>query len=710
MLSSTSSLKTVLEYVNSDSEHGLYLPNIQRNFVWDEKRIIDLLDSIVQGYPIPSLLIWITAEKIYQRSFIRDFSESDSGRSFQLPPSSRARTNLVLDGQQRLQSLYISIHGTLNGKYLYINLNSSHDQKGHRYQFKFMTPEDAESSEEYWVQLSEIVSENSRKFSIDKYVERFSVSDDTTRARMRSVVEAVLHAYNKGESPMPFKFINDDFSYEEVAEIFIRYNKGGKPLTKPDFLFSLGLVKWPELEKNVTKLERDIRRDDYNIDRDFILKALIYALELGVNYSIKVFQKDENIALIKGSWVPFAEAVLSVFDFLKSKTIFKHPNNLKAPNRLLPFIYFRLHFKAQWDELLRDEDYLASLITAFMMTGLNQDDSESAQVRALIKEHRSIHPEIFVDFLRSRRRSFQTIAEEIVKKTYYQKKGYEDFLVLSIIHHDIGVWATYKGNALQKDHIFPDTKLRSSSAYDSDINQLTNLMLLRSEINKKKRDKNPYNWLSEQNEDFFERNLIPKDSNLWKLENYSLFIETRKKLLIQRLSAYFHKVNQRLPQGRLPAESQALFGGREKKGAIFYTAQATEVRRHMAQLDDNELCEHLNRAFTGKGTFIWRPTSLRQAFMDAATTGKFRIPWSVVKKRMGAVSEDIISQAFELLGSGDLDLKDIRYQINAALDNDQIYWLKIFRADLKQAGELDEVLNRIRMNVAGSRLRAKVTT
>ena len=41
----------------------MYLPEIQRNFVWHEEQIENLIDSIIMGYPIGTLLFWKTTKK-----------------------------------------------------------------------------------------------------------------------------------------------------------------------------------------------------------------------------------------------------------------------------------------------------------------------------------------------------------------------------------------------------------------------------------------------------------------------------------------------------------------------------------------------------------------------------------------------------------------------------------------------------------------------
>jgi uncharacterized protein with ParB-like and HNH nuclease domain len=111
----------------------VYLPAIQREFVWGYDRIERLFDSIMCDYPIGSFLFWRLEQEqkddwpIYE--FIRDFNEETPHN----PPASMAGITkdieLVVDGQQRITSLFIGLRGLYRHFYyrwrdtkLYLNL------------------------------------------------------------------------------------------------------------------------------------------------------------------------------------------------------------------------------------------------------------------------------------------------------------------------------------------------------------------------------------------------------------------------------------------------------------------------------------------------------------------------------------------------------------------------------------------------------------
>jgi hypothetical protein len=150
-----------------DRTRPLLLPAIQRRFVWEPKRICDLFDSILQGYPIGTFLFWeIEDERRHEYAFyefIREYSEHEDGcynptAERNLPPGVTG----VLDGQQRLNSMLIALCGSycqfIGGqgyharrqssyieKWLHFCLNADNNEENETLiRFKFLTREEAD--------------------------------------------------------------------------------------------------------------------------------------------------------------------------------------------------------------------------------------------------------------------------------------------------------------------------------------------------------------------------------------------------------------------------------------------------------------------------------------------------------------------------------------------------------------------------------------
>jgi uncharacterized protein with ParB-like and HNH nuclease domain len=108
---------TIKEAMQRIGAKKLYLPAIQRKFVWDAPKVEKLFDSIMRDYPIGTFLFWMVEEakkndySYYE--FIRDFHQRDNWKNkIAAKPHLPDELVGVLDGQQRLNSMFVALQGT----------------------------------------------------------------------------------------------------------------------------------------------------------------------------------------------------------------------------------------------------------------------------------------------------------------------------------------------------------------------------------------------------------------------------------------------------------------------------------------------------------------------------------------------------------------------------------------------------------------------
>lgn len=94
-------LETILAEVKSGD---LVIPEFQRPFVWDDERRLKLLDSIVKGIPIGSLLVW--------RTNSRDLHTYDQVGGVELtgPRNGAEKISYLIDGHQRVSTLFGALY------------------------------------------------------------------------------------------------------------------------------------------------------------------------------------------------------------------------------------------------------------------------------------------------------------------------------------------------------------------------------------------------------------------------------------------------------------------------------------------------------------------------------------------------------------------------------------------------------------------------
>jgi Protein of unknown function DUF262 len=109
-------LKTLLGSAGKSEDATLLIPDLQRPYVWQPSQVIVLVDSLIRGWPFGTLLTWKVKPDDPARELARFFwcvvdrvSEEEGEQiSMKHPP---ATFRMVLDGQQRIQSLLLALGG-----------------------------------------------------------------------------------------------------------------------------------------------------------------------------------------------------------------------------------------------------------------------------------------------------------------------------------------------------------------------------------------------------------------------------------------------------------------------------------------------------------------------------------------------------------------------------------------------------------------------
>lgn len=229
-----------LTHIIEDIRHGkIALPDIQRPFVWSNAKVRDLMDSMYRGYPVGTLMFWETGAEVGTRQI-------GGG------PSDRAARLLIVDGQQRVTSLYAIMTGAEV-------LTQDFRRKRIRLAFSPIT----ESFE-----VTDAAIEKDPSFVSDITELWGGAYRTVTRAFFQRLQEArgtefshndhdVLEAkIDRVRDLKDFRFqvieLGETAGEEQVAEIFVRINSEGVQLNQADFILTLMSVYW---EKGRRELE-----------------------------------------------------------------------------------------------------------------------------------------------------------------------------------------------------------------------------------------------------------------------------------------------------------------------------------------------------------------------------------------------------------------------------------------------------------------------
>lgn len=250
----------IIRQVNRD----IYLPAIQREFVWGTDRIERLFDSIMADFPIGSFLYWKLEQKnkdewpVYE--FIRDFD----GESPHNSPANMAGITkditLVLDGQQRITSLLIGLKGSYRYFYyrwrktrLYLNLlkpptPNEDNPEELAYGFAFRESGDpGGDAPQFWYPVGRILDfEDAEDAKADMRPKLAGLPDDQRDNANRLIGR--LH--NRIHTTLAGNYYQEQSQdYDKVLQVFVRANSAGQPLEYSDLLLATATAKWETLDE-----------------------------------------------------------------------------------------------------------------------------------------------------------------------------------------------------------------------------------------------------------------------------------------------------------------------------------------------------------------------------------------------------------------------------------------------------------------------------
>lgn len=550
--------KIVRALNDAESNGGLWLPNIQRPFVWSEAQIERLFDSIMREYPISTLLVWRTREPIKHRRFISDWKDSLKVSDAYVMENNDAK-GMVLDGQQRLQSLIIGLAGSYNGKELHFDVLSGGKASPEdiRYRFRFLP---AATAQWPWVRFKDVLRDMSRGRKLPMEVAQElcdhaqpGLSDEEARCVQKNIARA-QHEFiiDENISYQLLDGVDDPEAYttEDVVEIFIRANSGGTRLGKSDLLFSLLASDWALADEEMEELLEELNRTGYGFDRDFVLKSCLVMLGQGAKYEVTKFRKPEVREAFVAHWAELSDAIKAVRDFLHGKTFLKSDKAVPSYLGLIPLIYLRYQYPDQWKGTAGREDY----VLRTMLTGAFSGTPDNLIDRCVksIDEHKAFDLDEVFHIIRSDGRSLEVTPDTILGTRYGRPLSH---LIFNLWYRSFDYEPALEDSLPQQDHIFPQHFLNAQREVNPETgrlrktywaeeqHQIANLALLTAKENgfQGKSGELPETWIPKQLKDdpeFLDRHLIPGDPELWKAENFRKFIEARRELILERFKPY----------------------------------------------------------------------------------------------------------------------------------------------------------------------------
>ncbi len=552
------SIKNVVDELNV----RYFLPDIQREYVWlkkaDEKKIEQLFDSILRGYPIGSFLFW----KLQKEDIAKSDEQDEKKLNFQLyqfitnyderkPHNEkicieqirRDDLYIVLDGQQRLTSFYIRLKGTrtlkkkwvrndnpnaYEEKRLYLNLKHqpNMDNPEDNYQFEFHAKVPTNDENHFWFKVGDILELENGLFN---YAQGHGLKGNEL-----NLLEKLKDAFHTKQLISFFE--EKEKNLDKVLNIFIRVNSGGAELSYSDLLMSILTASFSsDIREKMNELVDALKDKGFpNVGQDQVLKTCLLLIGKDTTFELKNFNKN-NVKEIEENWEKITE---SIYNAAKLLGTFGYTGLLGSAYILSTLAYF--YFLKQKMDKNNEEQALKFVRNAQIMGYFGgSTDAKLSIIAHSIKEARTF--EAFNHNLAKHQTNPLKITNDTIEGMVFFDRPARVFPVLQILYPNLN----YKTTTFHIDHIYPKSKFKKENekldkGFYEYGNHLYNLQLLEGQENSAKKDKDPEVWLKEEYkneqaiEEYKKRNYIdPKLKLEW--ENIKEFRKKREEAIIKRL-------------------------------------------------------------------------------------------------------------------------------------------------------------------------------
>ncbi|HBZ35715.1 MAG TPA: hypothetical protein DEO33_04765 [Rikenellaceae bacterium] len=557
----------IVDVIADIEDERFVLPVIQRRLVWDEEKMELLFDTLLKGDSFGGIMV-IEEEKdskplFSYRPFTKDGNIISSRQVEKLPQLQ----SFVIDGQQRLQSFYIGLKGSINGKVLYFDLYCDFNSE---FEFKFENdtaklPKQSKENpdrtipEHNWYLASGLLRRlkdtNDEDQVAMEIIKAQIITDEIKKVHITKNVKAfyknIITAETLGVSKVVVnKTFEEIANRQRIVELFRRLNDGGTKLSSFEIVASI--LKGYSWEMEGFLEETLINYDDIGLSQDNLIKLIFLLQDNHKKEMSSIEAKDAEFAINNKERIKCT--LKSLKDFLSHSELYHYYKDGSRSFIPLFFIAYHLFHKNINNEQLK----------SFF-------DNFDAGNPDFPKMTRWIYHSLVNGVFRSKgagwipyKTGIRKILEEI--QNHKNAEFPVDRLFQVYLKHPLTFSASYNTVNLDQlessflfylmydrkqtirlqdiDHIIPKSILEVKGYDWTKINSIRNFQLLDFGTNRWEKNAKPFNvWVNNTSfvadkPTYVKRHLIPSNESLWDESKFDDFLAEREKLIFAQLAKY----------------------------------------------------------------------------------------------------------------------------------------------------------------------------
>lgn len=535
----------ISELMDMIEKRDLVLPEFQREYVWSREQAKQLIVSLMREYPVGGLLFWKTDKPPELKNVDR-------------LPEHFGATQVILDGQQRLTTLYLLVKGKIPPYYreedirtdprdLYYNLvtgeieyyqasKMKNDPLWRRVVDCFISPDDIN------------VFELAKRAAVDdkEAFERAQLYNHNL-SRLSNIVKVVS---------LPVQTVPPSATLEEAIDIFDRVNSQGTKLTDAELALTHVTGKWPNARRQLKAKIDQLSRKHFYFDLTFMTRALTVVVTRHA-----LFEKIHSVPRpeLEAGWKALTHILDYLTGILPQHAFIHSTEDLSTTNVLIPLIAYLSFNGGKFADYKSIQHAIHWLYAAHMWARYSGQTDQRLEHDVLLVM-REDHPwTVLLEQIVDQRGRIE------VKSSDFEGRGaqhplYHMVYILTKAH---GALDWFNGSPLggrdsgsyqlHSHHIFPQKTLYENG-FDPEnhihrkiVNEIANLAFLTAESNLELGKELPETYLPKVEECYpgaLAKQFIPMEPELWKLGRFHDFLEARRQLLALKLNEYMRSLVQ----------------------------------------------------------------------------------------------------------------------------------------------------------------------
>lgn len=531
----------ISKLLDSVKELEIVVPEFQREYVWSLDQAKELMVSLFQEYPTGSILVWETntPPEIKNNAVVKD---------------KMGWIKVLLDGQQRLTTLYLLIKGEIppyykeddllnDPRHLYFNLKTG--------EFNYYQKQKMEGSP-YWKSVVDCFNNKIDAFTL---IENLHLEDAKEKLEIgKTVNDNLVRLRSISDIDYFVQSVPQGLNIDKAIDIFDKVNSMGTKLTEAELVLTHIAGRWPQARRVMKKQIEAYEKVGFYFELDFLTRCFVVMLTNSALYEkmTEDTYKDTSEKIYEDIW----NNLVRIFDYLipilKQSAYISGSKDMSTNNVLVPmvaylsvndgvfkngqknqFLYWMFlaliwgRYSGQTDQRLDKDVYLAINSSQPVLDLIKEIEDQRGRIEVKptdLEGRGSGHP----------LHRMLYIVAKFNKATDWANGG--------SLQDTMGDY-----NSIQSHHIFPQSFLYKNG-FESDnhldkqrVNEVANRAFITRDTNFDISDKNPTNYLKEVNEKYPEalkQQMIPIDSSLWDIEKYNEFLTIRRKMIADSINLF----------------------------------------------------------------------------------------------------------------------------------------------------------------------------